>query len=202
MDHARHISAGVRHGISTLLSLSLALTGMVGLGLTTVPAQAQSDAPSTQVADYVRQGDRHFADGNYEAAIEAYTQALSIFNMHAYAYYNRANAYRKLQNYDAAIADYNRTLRLNPDNLFAYRYRGLALAKVGQLEAAVTDYTEVIRRNPKDAKAYHSRGDAYAALNNTEAALVDYKEASKLYYGARKYRQHSEIQKRIKAVKR
>ena len=192
----------LRKSISTLLTVSFVLIGSLGCGASLALAQGEpSEAEKMQLADYIRQGDRHYAEENYEAAIASYTQALETFRLHAYAYYQRANAYRQLENYEAAVNDYTQALQLNPNNQFALQYRGLSLAAMGNREAAIADYTELIRRNPKDAKAYHLRGDAYAALNHHKAALEDYQEALKLYQGARNYRAYSAIQQQIRAVK-
>ena len=203
MQWSHQLAAVVRSNISSLLCLSLVLTGSLGIRGAVVRAQSEpSGTAKVQVADHIRAGDRFYADAKYEAAIESYTQALGLYKLHGYAYYQRANAYRKLENYEAAVKDYSLALRINPDNRFAYQYRGFSLAAIGQPAAAITDYNEVIRRHPKDAKTYHRRGDAHAALDDRQAAITDYEKAKELYKEARNFRAQSQIQKLIRAVKR
>lgn len=162
---------------------------------------AEAEAPSTsRVSEYVRQGDRHYADADYEDAIASYTQALDLFNQNAYAYYHRGNANRQLENYEAALADYNRSLQLNPDNMFGYLYRGMALYELEEYQVAVANYSEAIKRNGANPLAYEKRGEAYHALGDKKSALSDLKEALKMYKRKEKYRKQRLVQKKIQKV--
>lgn len=164
-------------------------------------AEPAAEESSATVAEYVRQGDRHYAAADYEDAIASYTQSLGLFNRNAYAYYNRGNAYRQLENHEEALADYNRALQLNPEHIFAYLYRGMVLQELGEDQVAVASYTAAIERNGSNPLAYEKRGEAYHAIGEKKAALDDLEKALKLYRKAEKYRQERAVQKQIQKVK-
>ncbi|ACK71040.1 TPR repeat-containing protein [Gloeothece citriformis PCC 7424] len=58
--------------------------------------------------------------GDYQGAIEDFTEVIDLYPDSAEAYYNRGIAYSKLGNYDAAIADYNQAISLNSNLAEAY----------------------------------------------------------------------------------
>lgn len=57
------------------------------------------------------------------AAIDDFTQAITLRPNQAAYHFNRANAYMSQQAFDLALADYSRVIELEPDNSEAYRHR-------------------------------------------------------------------------------
>jgi tetratricopeptide (TPR) repeat protein len=147
------------------------------------PAQSSTpdSAAKTAVSDYVRQGDRAYAEGKYAEAVEAYTNAIQRFDLNEYAYYNRGNAYRKLKEYPKAIADFTKAIQLNPQSTFAYLYRGMALQASGQTDMAIADYTALIKMDGQQPLAYVRRAEAYVSLKQNDKARDDFKLAAELY---------------------
>jgi tetratricopeptide (TPR) repeat protein len=146
----------------------------------TSPTNPEVDSRKT-VTTYVQQGDRAFAEGDFKGAVAAYTQALQLYSVNDYVYYNRGNAYRKLKDYKNAIADYTKAIELNPQNSFAYLYRGMMYQADNAAEAAIADYTVLLKLNDQDPKVYFRRAEAYASLKQKEAAVADFRKASELY---------------------
>jgi tetratricopeptide (TPR) repeat protein len=138
-------------------------------------------ASKTAVSAYVRQGDRAYAEGKYAEAVEAYTNAIKLFDLNEYAYYNRGNAYRKLKDYKNAIADFNKAIELNPQSTFAYLYRGMAHQANGQTDLAIADYTALIKIDDQQPLAYVRRAEAYGSLKQREKAREDFNLATELY---------------------
>jgi tetratricopeptide (TPR) repeat protein len=168
----------------------------------TTPANQQpSLQPSASASEYVRQGDRHYANADYDRAIASYTQSLDQYGQNAYAYYNRGNAYRQQRKYVEALGDYNLSLQLNPDNTFGYLYRGMVLKELGEHQVAVANYDEFIKRNDSNAAGYAERGELYHLLGDKQAALADLKKALDLYKRQEKYRNQRLVQKQIEKVK-
>ncbi len=65
--------------------------------------------------DYLfEQGNAAYKAGQYDKAIKAYEEILSMGYESADLYYNLGNAYYKLGNYPKAILNYERALRLRP----------------------------------------------------------------------------------------
>jgi tetratricopeptide (TPR) repeat protein len=157
------------------------LTSMTSLD-TIAQSNPTNPAESRQtVTTHVQQGDRAFAEGDFNGAVAAYTQALQLYNLNDYVYYNRGNAYRKLKDYKNAIADYTKAIQLNPQNSFAYLYRGMMYQADNAAEAAIADYTVLLKLNDQDPKVYLRRAEAYASLKQKEAAVADFRKASELY---------------------
>jgi tetratricopeptide (TPR) repeat protein len=146
----------------------------------TQPADT-APASKTAVSAYVRQGDRAYAEGKYAEAIEAYTNAIKLFDLNEYAYYNRGNAYRKLKDYKNAIADFSKAIELNPQNTFAYLYRGMAFQANDRTDKAIADYTALIKIDDQQALAYVRRAEAYGSLKQKEKAREDFNLATELY---------------------
>lgn len=169
----------IRQGSLVLLALLI----MASMGSRMAEAQTEPSAAPAKaaVSDFVRQGDSAFAEGNYQAAADAYSQALALYNLNDYIYYNRGNAYRKLKDYAKAIDDYSKTLQLNPQHTFAYLYRGMSYQALGQSETAIADYNKLMQVNPDDPTAYARRAEAYLSLNQKAAAIEDFTKASELY---------------------
>jgi tetratricopeptide (TPR) repeat protein len=167
---------------------------------TSVPS-APAQSTTRTVSDYVRQGDRAFAEGNYANAVEAYTKALDLFKVNEYALYNRGLAYRKLKDYKNAIADFTATLELNPQNTYAYLYRGMALQGAGQTEMAISDYTALIKINDQEPLAFRRRAEAYVSLNQKDKARENFLQAAELYKKLRDKVQYEKVQSQIRLLK-
>jgi tetratricopeptide (TPR) repeat protein len=95
--------------------------------------------------------------GEYEQAIEHFTQAIELDPAFSEAYVSRGVAYHSQGNYARAIADYDEAIRLRPDFAEAHYNRGLAYHHQGDLAQAIADFDEAIRQ-PDDGDAYFSRG--------------------------------------------
>ena len=65
------------------------------------------------------EGDVHFRNQDYEQAIAAYDQYLSLKPHNIKTLYNRGRSYEELGEYERALEDYHRILEINPDNVNA-----------------------------------------------------------------------------------
>ena len=86
-----------------------------------------------------RQGLSQHAKGNFEAAINLYTESLDLNPASVETYSARAGALGNLEEYDAAILDYSAAIALDEDLAAAYGGRGWALYLKGELDAGVDD---------------------------------------------------------------
>lgn len=181
-------------------------------GLELSPATSQADAvptdaikeeaQSTSVATYIKQGNDAYVEADYDRAVEAYSQALELYNQNAYAYYNRGNAYRKLKNEEAALQDYTLAVRLNPDNYYAYYYRGMILAKAKNYQQALADFSTALDLNDQTPFIYVKRAETYRQLDNKDAAKDDYEAAIKLYKKQGKDLKAEMLQRKLGGVRR
>ena len=66
------------------------------------------------------------AEGNYEAAVEKYTEAIKLNGGSALLLSKRGQAFLQLGKPNACIKDCSHALQINPDSAAAYKYRGRA----------------------------------------------------------------------------
>ena len=140
-------------------------------------AEPRAAADRDAAADLVRQGNARLTQGQYQAAIADYDQALRRDPDAAIAYRHRGDAKAALGQYTGAIADYDQALQRDPDNAWAYWGRGSAKLTQGQYQAAIADYDQALQQDPNYANAYYNRGEAKLKLRQYREAIADYDQA-------------------------
>jgi tetratricopeptide (TPR) repeat protein len=118
--------------------------------------------------------------GDYDMAIEDYTEAIRLDPNLATAYFNRGYAYGEKRDYDRAIADYTQAIKLNPNDAMAYNNRGYAYYNKGDYDRAIADCNQAIKLDPNDAMPYYNRGNTYYNKGDYDRAIADYTQAIKL----------------------
>ena len=114
--------------------------------------------------------------GNFEGAIDFYSQALALNfspKANSVTHMDRGNIYLKLKDEDRALADYNAAIRDDPANAGAYVNRGDVLGRRQMREKAIADYGTALRLNPNQAEAYHNRAVEYLKTGDIDAAIHD-----------------------------
>lgn len=104
-------------------------------------------------------GNEFFKTGNYEAAINVFTQALKLNHLLPSLYANRAACYLSTGNTEACISDCCKALELYypvvPANVSSrakvLARRGTAYAKEGDLDLALQDYDAAAKLEPKNS---------------------------------------------------
>jgi tetratricopeptide (TPR) repeat protein len=142
------------------------------------PKPSPAPQPTRSARSYFDSGDTFRSRGDYDRAIEEYTQAIRLDPNYAAAYNNRGWAYNGKGDYDRGIADCTQAIRLDPNMAAAYNNRGRAYNGKGDYDRAIADYTQAIRIDPNMAAAYNNRGNVYH--NNKKdynRAIADYEAA-------------------------
>ncbi|MEL7234204.1 MAG: tetratricopeptide repeat protein, partial [Chloroflexota bacterium] len=147
-----------------LLLLTLAM-----LAALPVVAFAQDDDP---LAD----AEALLEEGEFEDAVEAYTEILDGDEENVDALIGRSEAYIALGEERRALADARRAVTLAPDNPDAYIARGAALLAT-DIDAALEDFSEATRLDPEYAEAYLVLAQVYSALGQGSQALANYDAA-------------------------
>jgi len=129
---------------------------------------------------YFNQGVEYFEKGQFDLALECYTQAIKENPKYVVAYSNRGFIYHQLKLYKQAIRNYEQAIKLNPKFIVAYYNRASIYIELKQYEQALKDYDQAIKLNSKDAISYYNRGNIYCQLKQYEQALKDYDQAIKL----------------------
>ena len=125
----------------------------------------------------MEEGNARYYKGDYQGAIAAFDEALSLDPKYSSAYNNRSCAYSKLGRYDRAIEDCNEALAIDAKDAVAYYNRGGLYYDKGDNERAIADYDKAISLNSKYFEAYNNRGNAYAHKGNYTHAISDYSRA-------------------------
>ncbi len=130
----------------------------------------------------LEEGNEFYYKGDYEKAIELYSEALAFNPNYDWAYNNRGIAYIDLEQYEQAISDLNRAIELNPNYANACYNRGIAYSSLKQYKAAISDYKKAIEINPNLSEAYIRLDIACQNLNQYEyeAAISGYNKAIQL----------------------
>ena len=126
--------------------ISAAVTGLLVMGTATLSVASESrstsviaSSPVEEAETLYRQGMLQYEKGNFEAAIDLYTDSLELNPDSPEAYSARAGAWGVLKEYEAAIEDYSAAIDLDETLAPAYGGRGLAKTLKGELDEGVDD---------------------------------------------------------------
>ncbi|MBE9201537.1 MULTISPECIES: serine/threonine-protein kinase [unclassified Nodularia (in: cyanobacteria)] len=151
-----------------------------GIVTTTWLFQSTRNVNDVNFQQLYQEGLKKYQAGNYEAAIEDFTQVIALDSENALAYNKRGNAYYQLGDYQQAKIDTSKAIELNPQNAGAYYDRGFAFYELGKYKEAISDYTKAIELNPRNAYAYHGRGLALVQMQENKEASEDFSTAIRL----------------------
>lgn len=108
--------------------------------------------------------------GDYPAALEDYTQALSLVP-DAYWFNRRGLAYEEMNDFKKAAADYTRALELNPKWAVAYNNRGFARFHLKDYSAAKDDFETAIKLDPSAPTPYVNLAGLYWTWKKDRKAM-------------------------------
>lgn len=144
------------------------------LAETFVPSQ------NLEAASLFQQGVMRYNYKDFQAAENAFRQALQRDPNIAAAYNYLGSIMLQQNRLDAAVQLFSEAIRINPNVGEVYYNIGLALHKQGQKEAAITAYRQAIVINPTMAAAYYNQGLAVSELGQVNEAIALYQRAINL----------------------
>ncbi|MEO1051841.1 MAG: tetratricopeptide repeat protein [Bacteroidota bacterium] len=123
-------------------------------------------------------GDQHLRKGEYQQAVDAYTEYLKLNPADLKTIYNRGRAYEELQQYEKALVDFNTVLKKDPLNASAYISVGKDFYyRKSDYENAHYNFDLAIKYDKNNPNALYLRGKANQKLGNLDDALDDYNSA-------------------------
>lgn len=131
--------------------------------------------------DYLQQGIVQARQGNYEAAIELFNQAIAVNLEFTAAYYHRGLAYDKSGKVSQAIADYNQSLNLDSRQVDVYFSRANAFWKLDNIQSSLIDLQIVFSLDPNYDKAYKLQANICLRQKEYDRAIDYLKQAGKIY---------------------
>lgn len=97
--------------------------------------------------DLYHTGNSNFNAGNFEKAIENYTELMKIIEeptVQKTCFINRGLSYDRLKKYDLAIADFTTAIKMDSADMASFIDRGLSKMRSGNFEKAIVDFNHVI----------------------------------------------------------
>jgi len=100
---------------------------------------------------------------------------LELNPKNAWAYAERAVAYKQQAEYERALEDCNRALELDPKYGWAYICRSMVYRDLGDYQRAIEDCNRALELDPRSAsRAYFQRGLNFMELKDYQRAIQDF----------------------------
>ena len=127
-------------------------------------------------------GSVQFEQGDYQAAIDSFTQAAEKGEgaASANALVERGNAHYEMGQYDQAVDDYRSALRIDPNNAQAYEEWAAVNVLQGNTQEAVQNLDLAIEKGSTSIPAFVNRGSRRSELGDREGAREDWQTASEM----------------------
>jgi len=131
-------------------------------------------------AGFQQQGEMHLDKGEWDAAIEEFTEALGQDPQLWVAYLYRAEAYLQVDDLDAALVDFEAVIQARPAAQYqaiAHTGRGRIYLFYGQPDQALAELDQAVLLDPSEPFARFVRGLIYHEVGQEASAIKDLEEA-------------------------
>ena len=135
-------------------------------------ASADEGTP-TDLAGFYRRGQHRAVLGDYDLAIQDFSEVIRRDPKHAEALNDRCWVRALIDEVQDALKDCNAALQVEPNYPDALDSRGLVNLKLGLFKKAIADYTSALLLDPKRASAQYGRGIAKRRSGNAAGAKTD-----------------------------
>jgi predicted O-linked N-acetylglucosamine transferase (SPINDLY family)/GNAT superfamily N-acetyltransferase len=157
------------------------------------PTNPESASIAEAAKSQFEAGQRLGQQGNLEAAVACFVEAIRLQPEYLAAYNQLGNAYQKLGQSDRAIATYQHLLQLNPNVAQAHCNLGAIWQMQGKTEEAIAAYQRAIQLKPDFALAHLNLGRLYVNQSAWLAAKQCFQEAVRLQPDADAYCELSRV---------
>jgi tetratricopeptide (TPR) repeat protein len=140
-----------------------------------IDEENQSD--ETRYKLWRQQGWVWYSDGNLNAMLAAFDQAIALNLSYSSDFCIRGLILGMLERHEEAIASYDKALEIKPDAHQAWFYRGFELRSLGRYEEAIASFDQALAIKPDDHQAWFNRGIALVSLGRYEEAIASYDKA-------------------------
>ena len=140
-------------------------------------AQRRPTTPAKNAVWFYNQGVVLEKQGQVDAAVKSYRQALELSPGYSSALLNLGKLLAETGQFAEAVARYQEALRIRPDYADAHNNLGAALVSLGRIDEAVARYQEALRIRPDFAGAHLNLGVALAGRGQVDEAMAHYQKA-------------------------
>ena len=124
----------------------------------------------------VQRGDVLIAEGDYEAALPLFIEAVEADPYYSIAWSRRGEVEMTLGKYSGALQSFERALSLDPYSTKAWNRKGDVLVYLGQERDAIAQYDRALAVNPNDLASFVDKGAALQRLGEDDAAMETFME--------------------------
>jgi len=186
------VAAGM--ALIALLAVGTGLRNQVWRDEVTLWSDVVSKSPGDARA-WNNLGQTHEQSGRFEAAEQAFSEAVRLDPEYPRARANLSITLQRLGRIDEALEAYGAALRLEPGIATTWSNRGSAYLALGRWNEARDDYLAALRLAPRSASAHYGIGMALANLGTWGAAAEHLEEALRLD------RDNADVRRLLQAVR-
>lgn len=135
-------------------------------------------AVSCSEKDNAEIGNEFYNSAEYEKAIEAYSEHLTMKPSDEIIIYNRGRAYEELGKYDEALEDFEKVVKINPKSESALMSLGKHYFRLKEYENAAFQFEKAYKVNTSSsqaalllARALHKAGQVEKAMEYYDIAI-------------------------------
>jgi tetratricopeptide (TPR) repeat protein len=116
----------------------------------------------------------YYAAGNYQKAIDGFSQAIKENPKFTMAYLNMGIAQDGLKKYNLAQKAYEKVIVLDPKSVSGHLRLGRLHHTANRFDEALKYYSKVIQLNPKEKEVYLFKADINIQQNKLDLAIPEY----------------------------
>lgn len=120
--------------------------------------------PTWQINALKEKGNQALAANNFDEAVKAYTEAITLDPSNHVLFSNRSAAYAKEGKYESALEDANQTIALNPAWAKGYSRKGSALTGLEKYMEAFEVYQKGLEIDPNNAALQQGQAEIRNAV--------------------------------------
>lgn len=120
---------------------------------------------------YIREGNKHFGQEEYENSEVSYRKALEEESNSFNALFNLGDAIYKQEKYEDAAGEFNGVAQMNTDNINrakTFHNLGNSLLKANRLEESIEAFKNALRNNPDDLETKYNLAYAQDLLKQQQ----------------------------------
>ena len=118
--------------------------------------------------------------GEYDNAVNAFSEAINISKTYSPGYSGRGVAYIRLKEYEKAIKDFDVAIKRSKNIALNYKLRGDAYSALKNYKKAIKDFDSAVKIETEMPEAYFERGNAFRNLGKYSEAVADYTKVIEL----------------------
>lgn len=126
------------------------------------------------------QGDLLYQSGDYEGAIKAYSDYLTLYPTDVKSLYNRGRAYEEMELFELSYKDFQAVLEEEPDNLQANLSVGSYHYRKQDYENAAFYFDKAVQSHEDNAQAHFLKARAAHKVGKKDEAMKGYNRAISL----------------------